>query len=97
MSSKGGKIVIGSVAVIASWFFGINFWKPLIIEQLEKDGNLRSDMKVPDYSDQPKSWDDIRQKFESVIDPSNLTREDKKSLEELKLNLEKNKPSSTDK
>ncbi|RCK63496.1 Protein ECM19 [Candida viswanathii] len=97
MSSRGGKLVIASVAIVTSVYFGVNFWKPIVIEQLRKDGNLREDIKIDqaameEEAQQPKSWSELRQKFEAVVDPEkNFSAEDQKGLESLQRRLEKNK------
>ncbi|CAK9437417.1 uncharacterized protein LODBEIA_P17950 [Lodderomyces beijingensis] len=93
MSSRGGKVAVASVAIVASWFFGVNFWKPLVVEQLEKDGNLRSDVHYEKPKVDIKSWADLRQKLEAVADPQkNFSEEDKASLEQLKEQLQENRP-----
>lgn len=30
-------------------YSGIKFFEPLVIEQLKKDGNLRSDIEIPEF------------------------------------------------
>jgi hypothetical protein len=32
-------------------YSGVKFFEPLIVEQLRKDGNLRSDIPIPDFDD----------------------------------------------
>ncbi|KAI5970692.1 hypothetical protein CANMA_000283 [Candida margitis] len=93
MSSSGGKLVVGGVAIIASWWFGVNFWKPLILEQLDKDGNLKDKYKSEIPKDEVASWSDLKQKWAAVVDPkSNFSSQDKASLEDLKEHLSENKP-----
>lgn len=93
MSSSGGKLVVGGVAIIASWWFGVNFWKPLILEQLDKDGNLKDKYKSEVPKDEVASWSDLKQKWAAVVDPQlNFSSQDKASLEELKEHLQENKP-----
>ncbi|KAI3402291.1 hypothetical protein KGF56_004861 [Candida oxycetoniae] len=97
MSGKGGKVVVASVAIVASWYFGVNFWRPLIIEQLAKDGNLREDINIEKPMEEMKSWNDLRQKWNAVVDPTNnFSSEDKASLEQLKERLKKNQPETKD-
>ncbi|KGR01219.1 hypothetical protein MEM_06168 [Candida albicans L26] len=105
MSGRGGKLVITTTAIITSIYFGINFWKPIIIEQLEKDGNLRKDIEIDHRNsntsgseaiDQPKSWQDLRQKINAVIDPEkNFTAEDQKGLQRLKDRLQSSNPNGS--
>lgn len=87
---------MATTAIITSVYFGVNFWKPIVLEQLEKDGNLRKDIKIDTQiikEDQPKSWADLKQKWDAVVDPEkNFTPEDQRVLESLKTHLEKNKP-----
>ena len=45
MSARGGKIVIASVAVVASWFFGVNFWKPLVMYVYQTSTRQVSDIQ----------------------------------------------------
>lgn len=40
-----------------------------ISEQLKKDGNLREDVYYKDYSDQPKSWQDLKDKVKETLHP----------------------------
>lgn len=41
-----------------------------ISEQLKKDGNLRDDVYVSDYDDQPSSWQDVKDTLSRTLDPS---------------------------
>ena len=97
-------MVITTTAIITSIYFGINFWKPIIIEQLERDGNLRKDIEIDhrnssitgsQAAEQPKSWQDLRQKINAVIDPEkNFTAEDQKGLQRLRDRLQSSNPNS---
>ncbi|EMG49928.1 hypothetical protein G210_5098 [Candida maltosa Xu316] len=95
MSGRGGKAIVAITALVSSVYFGITFWRP-IVEQLAKDGNLREDIKFDqaEIEEQPKSWSDLRQKFDAVIDPSKLSETDQKSLEDLKHRLTRNNPNN---
>lgn len=74
-------------------------------EQLEKDGNLRKDIEIDHRNsntagseaiDQPKSWQDLRQKINAVIDPEkNFTAEDQKGLQRLKDRLQSSNPNGS--
>ncbi|CAK7896108.1 hypothetical protein CAAN1_03S01926 [[Candida] anglica] len=69
MSGNGGKI-LGYIFVGAmSWYGGMKFWQPIIIDQLRQDGNLREDVFIPDTSDQPTSWTDLQDKIKDAIHP----------------------------
>lgn len=46
-------------------------------EQLQKDGNLREDVYVRDTSDQPKSWEDIKQGIRHTLHPDLKADSDK--------------------
>ncbi|KAI5957082.1 hypothetical protein KGF54_000010 [Candida jiufengensis] len=93
MSSRSGKVIVAGVAIAASWWFGINFWKPLVLEQLDKDGNLRKDYNYEKPEDELKNWNDLKQKWKAFENPEkNFSKDDKLSLEHLKERLEQNKP-----
>lgn len=40
MSGRGGKLVITTTAIITSIYFGINFWKPIIMYVISQDINF---------------------------------------------------------
>ncbi|ODV64985.1 hypothetical protein HYPBUDRAFT_114862 [Hyphopichia burtonii NRRL Y-1933] len=69
MSSPGAKAITVLAVIGVGWYTGVKFWQPLIIEQLRKDGNLRDDVYIHDTSDTPKSWEDVRAKWKSVVNP----------------------------
>lgn len=41
-----------------------------ISEQLKKDGNLREDLYVREFDDQPRSWQDVRNTLKRALNPS---------------------------
>lgn len=41
---------IGVVSAAGVWM-GMRFFEPLVIDQLKKDGNLRTDIPVPQYDE----------------------------------------------
>ncbi|SGZ54398.1 CIC11C00000003448 [Sungouiella intermedia] len=75
MSGRGGKALTVMAAVAISWYTGVKFWQPLVIEQLKKDGNLRDDIYVNDKDDLPKSWQDVKDRWKDVVHPENVAPE----------------------
>ncbi|OVF04698.1 hypothetical protein A9F13_26g00528 [Clavispora lusitaniae] len=69
MSGRGGKALTLVAVGAIGWYTGVKFWQPIIVEQLKKDGNLRDDVYVKDYSDQPKSWQDVKDKVKETLHP----------------------------
>ncbi|XXZ99364.1 40S ribosomal protein S29 [Meyerozyma guilliermondii] len=51
-------------------------------EQLQKDGNLRDDVYVPDTSDQPKSWQDLKTKVRTTLHPDLEKEGESKNVDE---------------
>ncbi|OBA19913.1 hypothetical protein METBIDRAFT_32938 [Metschnikowia bicuspidata var. bicuspidata NRRL YB-4993] len=70
MSGIGGKafsiIAVGAIG----WYTGVKFWRPLIIEQLEKDNNLDKGLVPPEYvDDAPKNWEDVKSLWKTSLHP----------------------------
>lgn len=42
-------ITVGIVSII-SVYMGVNFFQPIVIERLRKDGNLRQDIDLPHFN-----------------------------------------------
>lgn len=42
-------ITVGIVSVI-SVYMGVNFFQPIVVERLRKDGNLRQDIELPHFN-----------------------------------------------
>ncbi|KAG7194359.1 uncharacterized protein KQ657_004571 [Scheffersomyces spartinae] len=69
MSNAGykamGFLFIGGL----SWYTGLKFWQPIVIEQLKKDHSLRDDVYInEDFDDQPKSWQDLKDKVAQALE-----------------------------
>lgn len=85
MSGRGGKALTILAVSVLSWYSAVKFWKPIVVDQLKKDGALRTDIEIEvSEDDQPKSWEDLKHSFKSVIHP------DKKVEWEKQRNLERN-------
>ncbi|KAG7660950.1 uncharacterized protein J8A68_005470 [[Candida] subhashii] len=74
MSSAGGKGLVLLFVGAVSFYTGTKFWKPLIIDTLEKQGTLREDVDIG-YVDreQPQSWKDLATRVKQTLssdDPS---------------------------
>ncbi|KAM9893840.1 hypothetical protein OXX79_009095 [Metschnikowia pulcherrima] len=70
MSARGGKafslVAVGAIG----WYTGVKFWRPLIIEQLEKDNNLDKNVVPIEYKDDaPQSWDDVKSLWKTTLHP----------------------------
>ncbi|CAH2353143.1 hypothetical protein CLIB1423_09S03730 [[Candida] railenensis] len=85
MSSPGAKAITVVFVGIVSWYGALKFWQPIVIEQLKKDGNLKEGIFVPE-DDQPKSWQDLKDKVNIALHPPNtdpkLTQEFEKQKRE---------------
>ncbi|KAG7805763.1 hypothetical protein KL921_005295 [Ogataea angusta] len=69
MSMNVNKAVTMGVFAAAGVYMGMKFFEPIVIEQLRKDGNLRTDIEVPQYDEEGNklldrgeqvTWDAIR-------------------------------------
>lgn len=49
MGSSGHKLLTVLVFAGLGVYSGVKFFEPLVVEQLRKDGNLRSDIEVPQF------------------------------------------------
>ncbi|RLV92357.1 hypothetical protein JA1_003230 [Spathaspora sp. JA1] len=77
MSSSGGKAITILFVGAVSWYTGVKFWKPIVIESLEKRGLLRDDIDIgPVDRDQPTSWSDVVQKYKEFVHPPKDTSQD---------------------
>lgn len=56
-------------------------------EHLKQDGALRTDMKIEDNDELPKSWDDLKHVFKSTIHPDKKDQWDLERETNLKENL----------
>ncbi|KAG7888282.1 hypothetical protein KL936_003494 [Ogataea polymorpha] len=74
MSMNVNKAVTMAVFAAAGVYMGMKFFEPIVIEQLRKDGNLRTDIDVPHYDedgnkllDQGKqvTWEAIRKESQA--------------------------------
>lgn len=49
MAVNGNKILTVIVFSLLGAYSGVKFFEPIIIEQLRKDGNLRTDIDIPEF------------------------------------------------
>lgn len=61
---RGFGITTVAIVSVASIYMGINFFQPIVIEQLRKDGNLRTDVDLPKFD-----------KDGNVIIPENMAQQ----------------------
>ncbi|CCE61897.1 hypothetical protein TPHA_0B02250 [Tetrapisispora phaffii CBS 4417] len=72
MSRINGYNMMGVVlAVVVGVYSGTRFFEPLVVDQLKRDGNLRSDIAIPEYDSEgnpvePKSIRDLRKHIEEA-------------------------------
>ncbi|KAG7696095.1 hypothetical protein KL930_003121 [Ogataea haglerorum] len=52
MSMNVNKALTMTVFAAAGVYMGMKFFEPIVIEQLRKDGNLRTDIEVPQYDEE---------------------------------------------
>ncbi|WEJ95533.1 hypothetical protein PSN45_003053 [Yamadazyma tenuis] len=75
------------------------FLKPSA-EQLKKDGNLRTDVEIPEIETQPESWEDVKSSIRATIHPEVEAKKDNKfaqSLNENVVEIQQNKESNSGK
>ncbi|EGW33884.1 uncharacterized protein SPAPADRAFT_148071 [Spathaspora passalidarum NRRL Y-27907] len=71
MSSNGAKVLAIVFAGAVSWYTGVKFWKPIVVESLEKRGMLRDDIDIGYVDrDQPESWKDVVDKYKEFVHPN---------------------------
>lgn len=63
----------------AGVYSGTQFFEPIIIDQLEKDGNLRKDIEIPKYDEEgvpvaPKSMLELKEELNRVLEQKNSER-----------------------
>ena len=46
---RGFGATTAAVVAVASVYMGVNFFQPIVVEQLRKDGHLRTDIDVPKF------------------------------------------------
>lgn len=75
MGLNGHKILGIFVFSGLGVYSGVKFFEPLIVEQLRKDGNLRSDIPIPEFDEngdkiingvnKSKEWNEFHEKLTS--------------------------------
>ncbi|ODV80291.1 uncharacterized protein CANTADRAFT_34183, partial [Suhomyces tanzawaensis NRRL Y-17324] len=66
----GGKALTIVFVSVLSWYTGLKFWKPIVIEHLKQEDRLRKDIEIEyDENEQPKSWEDLRNKVKETLRP----------------------------
>lgn len=54
MKGQGFNILTVGIVTVLGIYSGTKFFEPLVIESLEKEGNLRSDIPIPEYDSEGK-------------------------------------------
>lgn len=75
---RGFGITTVAIVSVASIYMGVNFFQPIVIEQLRKDGNLRRDIDLPKFD-----------KDGNVIIPENVAQQLSLSQQEQQSNPSK--------
>ncbi|CAB4256162.1 similar to Saccharomyces cerevisiae YLR390W ECM19 Putative protein of unknown function [Maudiozyma barnettii] len=65
---RGFGITTVGIVAVASVYMGINFFQPIVVEQLRKDGNLRNDIDLPKFD---KDGNVIVDEKDRVLFPGN--------------------------
>ncbi|SSD58378.1 uncharacterized protein SCODWIG_00139 [Saccharomycodes ludwigii] len=76
---KSFDLTVLGVIFIAGIYTGTKFFEPIVIDQLKKDGNLRTDIEVPLYDDSgnplvPKNMMNIKDELTRVSEERNKER-----------------------
>lgn len=63
-------------------YTGTQFFEPIVLDRLKKDGNLRKDIEVPEYDEEgnpvaPKSMMQLRNELNKVQDQRDIERQQK--------------------
>lgn len=78
---KAFDLVTIAVVSIGSIYMGSQFFEPIVVEQLRKDGNLRKDIEIPQYDEDQESLkrgEDLRVKLMQIHEKE-LQEADQKS------------------
>ncbi|SCV05947.1 LANO_0H18690g1_1 [Lachancea nothofagi CBS 11611] len=64
-------VIAFSLVGFVGIYTGTQFFEPIVIDRLRKDGHLRSDVEIPQYDDEgnplsPKSMLELRQELDKV-------------------------------
>ncbi|CAG99261.1 Ecm19 [Kluyveromyces lactis] len=84
---RGMDVVIFSVICAIGVYTGTRFFEPIVIDQLKKDGGLRTDVEIPKYDEDgnpvlPKSMLQIREELDQVLAEQKLAREQAKKKDQ---------------
>ncbi|KAK6453770.1 uncharacterized protein RJT20DRAFT_131198 [Scheffersomyces xylosifermentans] len=70
VAGKSGKILTVVFVSVLSWYTGLKFWKPIVIEKLEEEGRLRKDIDLYyDKDEAPRDWEDLKMKVKTSLHP----------------------------
>lgn len=63
-------------------YTGTQFFEPIVLDRLKKDGSLRKDIEVPEYDEEgnpiaPKSMMQLRNELNKVQDQRDIERQQK--------------------
>ncbi|CDO94318.1 unnamed protein product [Kluyveromyces dobzhanskii CBS 2104] len=77
---RGIDVVVFSIICTIGVYTGTRFFEPIVIDQLKKDGGLRSDVEIPQYDEEgnpvlPKSMLQLREELGQVLKEDKLARE----------------------
>lgn len=72
--------MVFSIICTIGVYTGTRFFEPIVIDQLKKDGGLRSDVEIPQYDEEgnpvlPKSMLQLREELGQVLKEDKLARE----------------------
>lgn len=66
---KAFDLVTLAVISVGSIYMGAQFFEPIVVDQLRKDGNLRKDVEIPQYDENQngsKNSEDLRTKLMQI-------------------------------
>ncbi|SCW01810.1 LAFE_0E07756g1_1 [Lachancea fermentati] len=72
-------LIAFSLVCFVGVYTGTQFFEPIVIDRLEKDGNLRKDIEIPQYDEEgnplnPKSMLELRQELSKVQEQKEAER-----------------------
>lgn len=79
---RGFDVIAFSLVCAVGVYTGTQFFEPIVLDRLKKDGNLRKDIEVPEYDEEgnpaaPKSMMQLRNELNKIQDQRDIERQQK--------------------
>lgn len=78
-------VIVFTMICTIGVYTGTQFFEPIVIDQLRKDGNLRKDIDIPEYDGEgnpvaPKSMLQLREELDKVLAQKEEGRNESKDV-----------------